>query len=119
MKILGNAAIFVLIYIVFMIPTYLLPYLGSNSSIVNTAGVATGSGINPAAWAHVASMLILVVITWFRGSLVDKKWLIVFPILAMAFDFLPGLSFIPFIPTVLHIVAIVMGVSARPSGSPA
>ena len=115
MKFLGNGIFFVLTYIVFMIPTYILPFFGSNSSVINTLGVASGGGFNPLMWLHLGVMAVLVVVTWFRGSLVDKKWLVVFPVLAMAFDFVPGLSFIPFVPTVMHLLAIIMGVAAKPA----
>ena len=114
MKFLGNGALFVLTYIVFMIPTYVLPYFGSNSSAVNALGLATESGISPATWLHLASMFVLVAATWFRGSLVDKKWLVVFPVLAVAFDFVPALNLIPLIPTVMHVLAIIIGASAKP-----
>ena len=118
MKFLGNGVLFVLTYIVFMIPTYILPYFGSNSAALNTLGVAADAGINPMTWIHVGAMLVLVTITWFRGSLVDKRWLIIFPVLAMAFDFVPGLSIIPLVPTVMHLLAIIMGVAARPATAP-
>ena len=66
---------------------------------------------------HLGSMLVLIAITWFRGNLVDKKWLVVFPILATVFDFVPTLNFIPLVPTVMHLLAIIMGVSAKPATS--
>lgn len=109
-KILGNTAVFVVLYIVFLIPTYLLPYMGSNSFVMNAAGVSTGSGINPAFWPHLASLIFLVVITWFRGTNIDKNWLLIFPILALVFDLVPGLSSIPLVPTVMHLLAIILGV---------
>ena len=113
MKVLGNVAMFVLLYIVFMIPTYVLPYLGSNSSVLNTAGQASGAGMNPLLWLHLGALIALIVITFFRGTLVDKKWLVIFPILATVFDLVPVLSFIPLVPTVMHLCAIIMGVASQ------
>jgi len=34
MKILGNAVVFVIAYVLLMLLTYYLPYLGSNSAVV-------------------------------------------------------------------------------------
>jgi hypothetical protein len=109
-KILGHTAIFVGLYLVFMIPTYILPYMGSNSSIINAAGAANGIGMNPVFWLHLASLIILVILVWFRGINIDKKWLLIFPILALVFDLVPGLSSIPLVPTVMHLLAIILGV---------
>lgn len=110
MKFLGNAVVFVILYVLFMLPTYYLPYVGSNSAAINTLGVAAEAGMNPAFWVHLGSLIILVVVAWFRGAFVDKKWLIIFPIVAAVFDLVPGLSLIPLVPTVMHLLAIILGV---------
>ncbi len=110
MKYLGNAVVFVILYILFMLPTYFLPYLGSNSAMGAALGAAADAGINPAFWAHLGSLIILIVIAWFRGTFVGKKWLIIFPILAAVFDLMPGLSLIPLVPTIMHLLAIILGV---------
>lgn len=109
-KLLINPMFFVIGYTVFMIPTYFLPYLGSNSSILNAAGAATGVGMNPLLWIHVAALAGLVLISWLRGKLINKNWLGTLPFAALLFDLLPGLSMIPLVPTVLHVVTIVLGV---------
>jgi hypothetical protein len=59
MRFLGNAVVFVILYILFMLPTYFLPYLGSNSFVLSAAGVAAGAGINPAFWPHLGSLIVL------------------------------------------------------------
>lgn len=110
MKLLGNAVVFVILYVLFMLPTYYLPYLGSNSAVVGALGVATDAGINPAFWPHAGALFVLVIVTWFRGTLVDKKWLIIFPVLAAVFDLAPGLSSIPLVPTIMHLLAVILGV---------
>lgn len=111
MKIIGNAVSFVILYLIFMCPTYILPYLGSNSAILGGAATALdGHVFTPATWIHLGSLLSLVVITWIRGSLSDKKWLIIFPVLAAAFDFLPMLNMIPLVPTIMHLLAMIVGV---------
>ena len=110
-KALGNAPVFVVAYIIFMLPTYFLPYAGSNSLILHGIDAASGSGsLNFAFWLHMGSMLILCFLCWVRGAYVSKAWLIIFPILAIVFDFVPGLSAIPLVPTVMHLLAIILGV---------
>ena len=52
----------------------------------------------------------MIVLAWSRGANMDKKWLIIFPILGALFDLAPGLSVIPLVPTVMHLLAIVLGV---------
>lgn len=112
MKYLGNAVIFICVYMVLMLPTYYLPYVGSNSAVIGTLGAITEAGVHPAFWMHLAALVGLVVVTWFRGVYVEKKWLVVLPIIATLFDLAPGLNIIPLIPTTMHILTMVLGVAA-------
>ena len=114
-RVLVNPVFFVIGYTVFMIPTYILPYVGSNSSVLNTLGAASGAGLNPALYVHVAALAVLVLISWLRGKLINKGWLGALPLAASMFDLLPGLSLIPMIPSVLHVVTIVLGVKEEPA----
>lgn len=126
-KFLGNAVVFVILYVLLMLPTYYLPYVGSNSAVIGGLGqLAAGAndlnpllGVNPAFWLHLGALVLLLAITWFRGVLVDKKWLIIFPILAAVFDLSPGLNFIPLVPTVMHLLAIILGVAGTTAAVPA
>ena len=113
MNFLRNPAIFAVLYILLMLPTYYLPYTGSNSAILGGLGQATEAGIHPYFWLHLLALIALIIITWLRGSQVDKKWLVIFPILATLFDLAPALNFIPLIPTVMHLFAIILGVSSK------
>ena len=118
MKFLGNAVVFVPLYLVFMIPTYYLPYKGSNSAVIGAIAATAEAGINPYFWLHLAALLALVVIAWFRGVLIDKKWLLIFPLLATVFDLTPLLSSIPLVPTVMHLLAIILGVASKTAPPP-
>ena len=118
MHLLGNAVVFVGLYIVFMLPTYFLPYVGSNSSLINAAGVAAEQGLLPAFWLHLGALLVLVTVTWFRGVLVEKPWLVILPLLAAVFDLAPGLSSIPMVPTVLHLLVLILGVASAKAAVP-
>jgi hypothetical protein len=112
-KLIANGPTYVILYILFMVPTYLLPYLGSNSTTLNAAGKASGAGLHPLFWLHLILLLILCVLAWARGNYVGKTWLVVFPILGLVFDLVPGLNFVPFVPTVMHLCAIIIGVSSQ------
>ena len=77
------------------------------------------SALNIAFWLHMGAMLVLCFLCWVRGAYVGKGWLIIFPILAIVFDFVPGLSAIPMIPTVMHLLAIILGVVGAKAIAPA
>ena len=111
--VLGNAPVFVLCYLLFMIPTYWLPYLGSNSLLLNSAGAAAGVGLSPAFFLHLAALAVLVLLAGARGIVVEKTALAVLPVLALVFDLVPGLSSVPLVPTVMHLAAIIVGVTAQ------
>ncbi len=112
MKFLGNILVFVTLYILFMIPTYLLPYLGSNSIV--TGVLAADGVVNPTLWLHLGALVALVFVAWFRGLALGKGWLVTFPILAGIFDFIPILNWLPLVPTVFHLVTIIVGVTSQP-----
>jgi hypothetical protein len=109
-KITASTALYVLLYVVFMIPTYLLPYFGSNSLILTVASAESGQKMVPF-FLHIITLLILIALAWYRGAFVGKTWLVVLPVLAAVFDMTPGLSIIPLIPTALHLGAIIVGAS--------
>jgi len=111
-KILGNGVVFIILYLLCMFPTYILPWLGSNSAVLNAAGTAAEAGVSPAFWLHLAALLALVALTWIRGSLIGKTWLLIFPFLALVFDLTPFLNWIPLVPTVMHLLAMILGVAS-------
>lgn len=111
-QVFTHAVVFIGVYLFFMLLTYYLPYVGSNSSTV-TAFHAMAGSVNKALWAHLLSLGVLIAITWYRGSVIGKTWIMIFPIIATMFDLLPVLSWIPLIPTFMHIAAMIMGVRGR------
>jgi hypothetical protein len=110
MPIARSTPAYVFIYIVLMVPTYILPYFGSNSTLVNAFSTALGMGPTPQWWAHAWTLTMLCLLAWARSGAVNRTWLPVLPILASAFDLTPGLSSIPLMPTLLHIGGILAGV---------
>lgn len=110
LKLVANTGTYVIGYVLLMAPTYLLPYLGSNSSILNSVGAASGAGLHPLLFVHVVFLAALVVLAWARGKYITKTWLFGLPLAAAFFDIVPGLSLIPLAPTALHLAAIIVGV---------
>lgn len=110
LKFVANTVMYVIGYAVLMMPTYILPYMGSNSLLVNSAAAAAGAGVFALLLIHLAFLGGLVLLAWARGKLIGKGWLIGLPIAAAVFDIVPGLSLIPLAPTVLHLAAIIVGV---------
>lgn len=108
-KTMRNPVFFVALYVLFMLPTYILPYLGSNSLLMNATAAAMGMP-NPAFFIHFLALVVLVVISWVRNRKIAKSWFVIFPILALIFDLIPGLNSIPLVPTIMHISAIVLNV---------
>lgn len=108
-KIFRQTFFFVVGYSILMAPTYVLPWLGSNSAIFNVAGAAVGHGMTPQWWVHAWCLAMLILMAWLRGDLIGKKYLPAFPFLAAVFDITPGLSMIPLVPTALHLTTIIIG----------
>jgi hypothetical protein len=63
-ELISNPVIFFVFYLLLAIPTYILPYFGSNSLIVHSFVSAAGAS-NPFFWLHVFCVTGLVVITLF------------------------------------------------------
>lgn len=117
-----SGALFAGLYLVGMLPTYLLPYMGSNASLTKAVGRAVGSpNMAPGwpFWVHLGLLVGLVLLTRARTAPVGKGWIAVFPFLALVFDLTPGLTLIPLFPTVFHVCAIVLGVRGAGSATPA
>ncbi len=108
-----SGLVFALMYAALMVPTYILPYVGSNSAVLNGLSTGVGLGPTPAWWAHLWCLVLLVIVAWNRGGRAKKPYLSVLAIAAGLFDFVPVLSMIPLVPTVLHVLTIVFGVVGK------
>lgn len=98
---------FVLLYLLCLIPTYILPYFGSNSIVAatGTLGLTFFGTV-----FHVIFLGVMILLAHKREKATTINYLILFPILAGVFDMTPVLSIIPLIPTIFHLLAIVIGV---------
>ena len=113
MKIFQNAFVYVVCYLLLIVPTYILPYFGSNSAVVGALSAASGLGSYALFWLHAMFLFALCVISWARGGYIKKNWLAVLPGLATFFDLTPGFSLIPLLPTGLHVAAIISGAISK------
>jgi hypothetical protein len=117
-EVLKNPAIFFLVYLVFVIPTYILPYFGSNSLLVSGLIAASG-GSNPFFWMHLWCLSVVIVITWWRGYITNAAWIAIFPVIGTIFDLTPGFTWFFLLPTLMHVLAIIFGVRQSPSSDEA
>lgn len=109
----GSKPVYVLAYLAWMIPTYVLPYFGSNSTIVTAISAGLGRGLTPQWWAHLWCLSMLILLSHARGVRTGKSYLAVFSFLASVFDMTPGLNVIPMVPTMLHLLAVVLGLTGH------
>ncbi len=93
---------FVVVYLLVALPTYILPLYGSNSLFSYVM-----SGISFYFWVHFFCLLALIFLAKLRGKIVGKNYLVVFAQLALVFDLVPFLNFIPFAATCMHFLVIV------------
>lgn len=120
-NLMKNTGGFVTVYILVALLTYILPYFGSNSVMANAAGglVDVASGGKTSMFTHFPFLLhafcliILCVISFMRGGWINKKWIVTFPIIALFFDLTPVLSSIPFVPSILHIIVLIIGATGK------
>lgn len=116
---LRNSVVYAVLYIVLMLPTYVLPYFGSNSALFGAASLALGMGFTLQWWMHFWCLAVLVIMCWLRGEINEKSYLPVFPFLAAVFDMVPGINLIPLIATLMHLLAIILGVMGGSGPKPA
>ena len=103
-----NKTNFILLYILLAVPTYILPYLGSNSLGVTIASEGATLGF---AVIHIACLIMLIVLAQKRRKMLTIAHLWIYPSIALCFDMIPGLSLIPFVATTFHIITISLAVS--------
>ncbi len=93
---------FVAMYALLAFPTYILPIYGSNSLI---SYMMFGTSFH--FWLHLCILLLLIFLAKVRGKIIGKNYLVVFAQLALVFDLVPFLNFIPFAATSMHFLVIV------------
>jgi len=100
---------FLIIYLILMIPTYVVRFSAMGAGLDDIAKGGSGQGFGGGATFILFILLLgLCFVAFLRGKTVGKKHLVAFPIVALVFDLV--LVFIPFVPTVMHIITLVIGV---------
>lgn len=103
-KALVNTALFVTIYAIFMLPTYFLAHTNASSLDHGVANVLTLPFM-----LYLLSMVVLCSLSLIRGMMIGKPWLVLITVVAFAFNLMPTLNAIPFVPYVYHVLAIIIG----------
>ena len=112
-------AMFLIPFILTYIVGWLSPFLGSASVVGAMAGDDTFSGTWLGVKAFLAALYIcMAAASFLRGVANGTKWAVAFPLAAAVFDIVPGLSLIPFVPTILNVIALVVGVRAGTTTGP-
>jgi zinc-ribbon domain len=113
----GLGARFFVAYFLTIIPTYILPYSLSNSVAFNEGAAAIFGTYSMQFWWHLSCFPVAMFLAFIRGVRIARPWLIAFPFLAGVFDLIPGLNFIPLVPTIMHAVVLFIGASrGAPTG---
>lgn len=101
---------FVILYLIVMLFTYLWRAVvvggafDSNTTVEDVKNVA--AVVN---WLLFFNYVILALIANSRGKKIEKRYLVAFPVIGCFFDMI--LTFIPLVPTIMNILALVMGLS--------
>ena len=90
-------------YVILALPTYVLPWLGSNSLV---AALVSGGSVLLYTFLHCLCLIGLILIACIRAVHVRHAVLALLPVCAAMFDMVPGLSLIPFAPTAFHIATL-------------
>ncbi|PPC94167.1 MAG: hypothetical protein CTY33_05060 [Methylotenera sp.] len=104
-KAFANKNLFMISYIICLLPTYFLGYAG----IVEN-GLALNA-ITISSILYMLSMAVIWGICFARGVLIGKEWLVLIPTVAFIFNLTPALTAIPFVPYEYHLLAIILGVA--------
>ena len=96
---------FLIIYLIFMTLTYLWRFAFIGAAIDDGANVEDmGGAMN---FLMFFSYAVMSYVAYSRGKEIGKSYLVSFPIVGAVFDLI--LIFVPFVPTIMNIVTIILG----------
>jgi hypothetical protein len=98
---------FLTFFLIAMVPTYIYRWIFVAGAIATGGNNASAMG-STATILLVISYAVMIYVSYKRGLVNDRKFLVAFPVAGAVFDILLG--FIPFIPTLFNILTIVFGV---------
>ena len=102
-KAFANKTLFVITYIVFLLPTYFVSYAAIAENGLAWNAITISSSL------YILSMVAIWGICFARGVMIGKNWLVLIPTVAFIFNLTPALTAIPFVPFVYHLLAITLG----------
>lgn len=104
-----NPLFFIVSYVFFMLFAYLLPSPGFVASI--NKGLFLSASWVETVLSIIQSLtcVVLILICLFRGLAAKRIWLAAYPALLLLFSCTPRLAIIPYIPSILHGLAIILG----------
>lgn len=111
-----NNIIFILSYLSIMTLTYCYRFAAA-SVVMDSGDVNSTTPIAVANWLLFFSYMLMAFIAYRKGKPNDKGYLGCFPIIAAVFDLV--LVFIPFVPTILNLITLIMGLSEKPKDAQA
>ena len=100
-----NGFFFLVFYLLFMVPTYLLRYAYFSLALTDESIIADEASME----LHILLVLFYLVmagVTYMRGKTVGKPYLVAFPIVGGFFDVV--LPIVILVPTVMNIITIVL-----------
>ena len=114
---------FLVVYLLFMAPTYIWRWIfaaGAMGAALDRSGASMDAVDSMAIATYVLlaiSYAVMIFVAYRRGIANERKYLVAFPAVGAFFDIVLG--FIPFVPTVFNILAIVFGAMGKPSAKEA
>lgn len=100
-----SSAKFLTIYLIAMVFTYLWRIFYFSAAFEDGADI--DSLANTVLILMLISYAVMSYVAYQRGKAIDKGHLVAFPIVGAVFDII--LAFVPFVPTVMNIITIVIG----------
>lgn len=110
---------FLVIYLIAMAPTYVWRWIFAAGAVGaslegSQASMDALDSMSIATYVLLAvSYAIMIFVAHRRGSANERKYLVAFPAVGAFFDIVLG--FIPFVPTVFNVLAIVFGAMGKPA----
>lgn len=115
-----DRALFLLFYTLAAFPTYILPWIKGFTGGLALMGATPVMGAAASLYVLHAGLLFVCIVAAYLRSKTNKSAALPFlPAAAAAFDLIPGLNFIPFVPSVLHIFALIVGYGSGQGGGEA
>ena len=106
-----NGVIYSLTYLFFTFLTYLWRFSIFSTTMSKDNPDLINNMVGTVTLIFLINSIILILVAYCRGKAIDKKYIVIFPVIAGLFDVV--LAFIPLVPTIMNITALITGVSGN------